>query len=283
VQLVTRALDVLKAVGSAENGVSLQELSRTLAIPPGSMHRLLAVLEGEQFLSRSPTTRKYFVGPSLRAVCSRVDRPSGNLTAPHAALAELAGECSETVFLTEIIGRRAICTSLAYGANPLRLFVQVGQEMPLHAAASARVLLADLDRREAVSLMQCEVLTRYTDRTPNTVQDVLAQLPTIAERGYDICDDELDDGVWAVASPVRSGSGEVCASVTLAAPTHRVDPARARELRTKVMRAASRMALDLGWTEPFSERPLRPVPAADRRDPLANRLRRAPERVGLAR
>lgn len=247
-KLLIRALDVLTAVGAAEKGISMQELSVSLGIPAGSTHRLLAVLEEQRFVSRSPTTRRYFLGPALPAVIARSERAASGFTAPHPVLARLAEQSAETVFLTEIVGRGAACTTLAMGPRPLRLCVEVGQQIPLHAAASARVLLANIDRRMALRLLRDQPMTPFTERTPRSVHQVMELLPGISQRGYDVCDEELDDGVWAVSSPVRDGHGRVCASLTLAAPIQRTDAARQRLFRMQVDRAATAMAMELGWS-----------------------------------
>lgn len=227
----------------------MAELSENLGVPQGSMHRVLAVLEEEQFITRSPTNRRYFLGPAARQLAEVNAQQNGLLLTPHPGLRALAEECDETAFLTELVGDRAICVSLVESTHPLRLFVRIGQEMPLHAAASARTLLAYLEESVARRLLESRPLTHYTDDTPTTVEDVMERLVVVRARGYDVCDDELDHGVWAVSTPVRASTGRVVASVSLAVPSHRVEDITARErLRGVVFRAAARLAGDLGWT-----------------------------------
>lgn len=247
-QPVVRALGVLRALAPCSSGMTMAELSELLGVPQGSMHRVLAVLEGEQFVTRSPTNRRYFLGPAARQLAEVNAQQNGVLLTPHPALRAAAEECDETVFLTELVGDRAICVSLVESTRPLRMFVRIGQDMPLHAAASARTLLAHLDEGAAHRLLESRPLTHYTDATPATVDEVLEHLVVVRARGYDVCDDELDHGVWAVSTPVRGSTGRVVASVSLAAPSHRVEDLRAREwLRGVVFGAAARLAGDLGW------------------------------------
>jgi IclR family acetate operon transcriptional repressor len=239
-QPVVRALKALQGIAAARQGITLQCLSDELAIPIASTHRLLADLLQEQYVVRSEKTRRYFIGPAGRELGGyRGVNATSRIV--HPALTLLAAETGETVFITELVGDVALAVSLVESRHPLRLFVRAGQEMPLHAAASARVLLSELPESEARTLLSHSPITPFAPSTPKSIAEVLAHLPMIRSRGYDICEDELDRNVWAIASPVRDASGQIIAATTLAAPAVRV----AGEVRTRyielVVRAARSM------------------------------------------
>ncbi|MFI5911842.1 IclR family transcriptional regulator [Dactylosporangium sp. NPDC051541] len=238
-QPVVRTLHVLRAVAFAPNGITLQELSRQLGIPVGSMHRMLKVLATEQFIVRSEASKRYFVGPATRDLVSAGGRAATATTIVHPALSKLGAATGETAFITEFVEHRAVCVSLVTGRHRLRLFVHVGQEMPLHAAASARVLLSDLNDDEAAALLDRRPLLPYTPDTPRTTAEALRRLAVIRQRGYDVCDQELDPGVWAVAAPVRQADGRMCAAVSLASPIGRAPDAPTRNRLTELVLAAA--------------------------------------------
>ncbi len=245
-QPVIRALRTLRIVGTAGRGLTLKDLSESLGIPMGSMHRILAVLSEEDFVTRSPTTKRYFLGPAAREFDQSVAARS--LVRSHDALQRAASATGESVFLTELVGDRAMCVFLVEGVHPLRLFVRIGQEMPLHAAASARVLLSDAHDDVVRALLSRGTLVPYTRATPLSVEGVLKQLAVIRARGYDVCDDELDEGVWAVSAPVRTATDRICASVTMAAPaSHMNGPMSRTEATNAVLAAANEMSVDLGF------------------------------------
>ncbi|MQA02476.1 MAG: helix-turn-helix domain-containing protein [Streptosporangiales bacterium] len=247
-QPVVRALAVLRSLAPNPNGLTLAELAERLEVPAGSMHRVLAVLEREQFVSRSPSNRRYFLGPAARQLADENARGHALLVSPHPALATAARASGETVFLTELVGDRAVCVSLVESVHPLRMFVRIGQDMPLHAAASARTLLAHLSEEDARRLLGPGPFRAYTDDTMTDADAVVEHLTVVRARGYDVCDDELDRGVWAVSMPVRASTGRVAASVSLAAPAYRVaEPADRERMRALLAEAADAMSADLGW------------------------------------
>ncbi|MCU1640715.1 MAG: IclR family transcriptional regulator [Nocardia sp.] len=247
-QVVVRALRVLSALSTKGGGVTLQELHEDLDIPVGSLHRVLSILMQENFITRSPANKRYFIGPAARRLGEAASRQTQLLITPHRAVVKAAQVSGETIFLTELIGARAVCVALVEGRHPLRLFVRIGQDMPLHAAASSRALLAYLPTADARKLLQAYPLDAFTPETPTTVDEVIEHLEVVRERGYDICDDELDRGVWAVSAPVFASTGSAAASVTLAAAGGRIQDPAAREAAVQTVLAAAReMSTELGF------------------------------------
>jgi DNA-binding IclR family transcriptional regulator len=248
-QLLVRALRVLQALSREPRGLVMSEVASQAELPLATAHRILTVLEAEGFVTRATSNRRYFIGPASRELSHTDIVRESPLITPHEAVAQAGKLTGETVFLSELVGSGVVCLALAQSRYPLRLSVKVGQEMPLHAAASARVLLAGLSADEVRSLLRKRgPLVTFTKDTPSTVEQVLDRLALIRTRGYDISHDELDDNVWAIAAPVRSSTDEVLASITLAAPMQRMGEESTRDAAIKViLEAADEMSVDLGW------------------------------------
>jgi IclR family acetate operon transcriptional repressor len=259
-QVVVRSLRVLRLLTGETRGLAMGEVAERLGMPLASTHRILSVLESERFVTRSPSNRRYFLGPAARELAGNDLARESPLVTPHEAVAAASRSSGETVFLSELVGNRVICLALAQSEHPLRLFVRVGQEMPLHAAAAARVLLAGRPTEEARALLAGRTpLVAFTADTPANVDQVIERLALVSARGYDVCDSELDLNVWAVSAPVRSSTDEVVASVTLAAPSQRVGDAGTRDAaRRTVLTAAAKMSADLGWSVMSCSRPPAP-------------------------
>lgn len=256
-QVLIRALAVLQALAANSRGTTLQELHQTLGIPVGSTHRVLATLMDENFVTRSPVNKRYFLGPAARELGEQAPQQTALLVTPHAAVAQAAKVTGETVFLTELVGARVVCVALVESRHPLRLFVRIGQEMPLHAAASARSLVAYLPEHAARKLLAQHTFEPYTRDTPSTVDAVIEHCALIRGRGYDICDDELDRNVWAVSAPVFSSTGGVAASVTMAAAGSRVRSAAARQNAIDAIVAAARaLSAELGHNPEYRTTPV---------------------------
>ncbi|MGW2260788.1 IclR family transcriptional regulator [Streptomyces sp. NPDC001780] len=252
-QVLSRGLRVIRTLAASRQGMTLQQLHEELSVPIGSMHRVLAALTEERYVTRSPVNRRYFLGPAAAELAAVSSVPLGSVVTPPAPMEEAARASGETVFLTELIGLRLVCVALVESRHPLRLFVRVGQNMPPHAAASARAILAYQPPETVGLVLGDHGLTACTPQTPHTADQVPAHLAEVRSRGYDVCDNELDDHVWAVSAPVFTSTSRTVSSVTLAAAGHRMrDPLERTRATEIALRAARTMSWGLGYTGDFA-------------------------------
>ncbi len=246
-QPVVRALNVLMALAQHHGGMSLHELANALELPPSTVHRIVSVLEAEGYVLRTPTGRRFLLGRKVRAL---VAGTSSNYLqrAAQVELTRLNRSTQETVFVTEFIGSDVVCIAFLPGTRPLRLFVSLGTVLPLHAAASARIMLASLDDIEVRSKLTDYEFTAWTPRTIANEKALLLHLQKVRARGYDIDDDEMNDAAWAVAAPLRDLTGQVRAAVAVVAPViHVLEPKRRDVLREEVLKTAAAVSVELGY------------------------------------
>jgi DNA-binding IclR family transcriptional regulator len=245
-QPVRRALRVLATVAEHGGGLTLQELSLQMGLPPSTVHRLVAVLQSEGYLLRTPVERRYVLGHRVRSLVASTSSAFVQ-EAARSELARLNRATGEAVFVAEFVGPHVVCIAFLPGTRPLRLFVSLGAMMPLHAASSARVLLASLDPDEWGPLLKNYRYTSWTPRTITGEDELLRHLELVRSRGYDIDNDEMNDSGWGASAPIRDLHGRVRASVTVVAPiVHVQDPARREFLVAEVMRAAGAISAELG-------------------------------------
>lgn len=246
--VVVRALSVLTLLSENPQGLTLQQIHKKLSIPLASTHRILGTLEHEHYVSRSTTTKRYSLGTIARRLTASASY-SSYLVQPPAPVLDLGRQSGETVFLTQMVDSRVVCVSLVESVHNLRLFVRVGQEMPLHAAASARAILAYREPALVEALLSTYPRKVFTSGTPRDVNDVIDHLASIRDFGFDVCDSELDDNVWAVAAPVFDEAGRVEYGVTLAAASVRMESLQSRiDAVEMIVAAAHSLSAGLGYT-----------------------------------
>ncbi|MDR5700928.1 IclR family transcriptional regulator [Agromyces aerolatus] len=246
--VVIRTLNALTLIGESSEGLSLTEASERLGYPLATTHRLLKVLADEDFIRRDPATLEYHPGRRLLRLSSVTRRETLAATAEH-NLRELSERFNETVMMTQLIDGRAVCVALVDSRRPLHLSVKIGQAVPLHAAASARVLYSDFDDSAIEDLLRDHTFERLMPGTPSNTDEVLVHVRNIRDYGYDVCDNEFDFDIWASAAPVRDASGAIVAAVTLTSSQERSQPQQRRfEIIQAVTRTADDITLAIGGT-----------------------------------
>ncbi len=246
-QPVVRSLSILKVLAQRQSGMGLQDLAHELDLPTSTVHRLTAVLMDEGFLVRVPGTKHFLLGPEVRTLVTGISSYYiRTIAEPH--MRSLNRETGENVFLAELVGDDVVCFDFLPGTRQLRLYVNVGTVIPLHAAASSRVLLAHLPPASARELLESRPLERMQPNTMTEPDQVMEHLDLVRERGYDVCDDEMESRVFAAAAPIVDRTGVVKASIAALTPEdENPDLAHRDHLISAVRTSAREISRDLGW------------------------------------
>ena len=245
-QPVVRALRLLTALADNAGGMTLQDLAETLDLPISTVHRLATVLEGERYLLRTAKGKRFLLGPAVRRL---VASTSSNYlrTVAEPVMSRLSRTTGQTVYLAEMIGDNVVCVAHIPGTTSLRFFVQLGRSLPLHASAGARVIVSALPESEVRMLLDKATMDRLTEHTITDHSKLLAHLETVRRRKWDICDDEMESQVWAVAAPVYDLSDAVRAAVVIVAPMSTLGDGAPRELlRDSAVAAGLEISAELG-------------------------------------
>lgn len=247
-QTVSRVAAVLRALAQSDRKLGVADVAKVTGLPIGSAHRMLIALAEEDLISRSGTSGRFSISAGLFGIAFRGFERKTLMTLAEEPLGRLRDKVGETAFVSQLIGDSIICTNIANADRPVRLSARVGQEVPLHAAAAARVILAYEDPTRARQLLLSMGFKQFRTSTPSTIENIADHLVSVRRRGFDICDDELDEGVWAVAAPIRVAEIPIAASLTVAAPAFRISGSAAR---TRVRRIVCRVASEIessAWT-----------------------------------
>ena len=141
------------------------------------------------------------------------------------------------VYVDQITGTRAI-VSVSW----------VGRRTPLHCTSNGKVLLAFSTEAERERLLRAP-LTKLTPRTITDVRKLRAQLEEIRVRGYAQTMEELEEGLNAVAAPVRGMSGELVAALSVSGPAFRMRPVDLPRMGKLTAEAARAISRRLGYVE----------------------------------
>lgn len=236
VQSVDRAAIILGLLRE-ESALTISEIARRLDVHRSTALRILATLESHDLVEQESARGAYRLGFGLlrmaNAVTARIDLTRDAQSCCDAAAAEL----SETVNVAILDQLAAVTITQTAGERIVGVARQyVGQRGPLHATSTGKVLLAHAD-----PALQRRVLgTPLEAFTAATITDhavLAAELETIAQRGWASAAAEWEDGINALAVPVRAADGRVAAALSTTAPSFRL-PESAFADRVAVLYAA---------------------------------------------
>lgn len=245
-QSVDRALQVLEMLSAwGEGGVS--ELATQLGVHKSTAFRLLGALEARDLVEQTEDRGKYRLGFGLVRLASAV-KTRLDLTQQSRPVTEaLAADLGETVNLAVLREHYVVNVDQALGGSALAVHNWVGELTPLHATSSGKVLLAALDPAQRAALFSASGLAPYTDRTLTDATALERELAEVGERGYATTFGELEDGLNAVAVPVRGAGGTVVAALSASGPAFRFTADRITEVTPRMLAAADELSRRVGY------------------------------------
>ena len=246
IQSVQRATRLLKAFDSGPAELGVMELSRRVDLHKSTVSRLLATLESEGLIERVPETDKYRLGFMLMRLAGQVTHFSDLREAARPALVELTERSHETVHLAVLDGDEVVNVEQISGPHLVREANWVGRRTPLNCVANGKALLA-YQSEATIARLLAGPLPRFTERTIVDPERLRRELAQARERGYAQALGEIEEGLNAVAAPIRDASGAVVAAVSVSGPAYRVTADRIPNLGALVVGAAANISARLGF------------------------------------
>lgn len=246
-QLLERTFTVLALFAGPRTQWTTTEISQECGLPVPTVHRIVVALSAHGYLVRDLASKRFRLGPAAialgRAALSANDLP----TVASSLLPQLTADTEETSLLTVPTVERdgTVCLVRVESPHPLRLSVEPGRHLPLHAGANQKAILAFLPEEDQERVL-ASPLEKYYLRTIDTADALRAEIETIRTRGWAYSLEETNAGVWGVAIALLDAAGNAVAAVGIAGPQVRLSRAMVRTSVEATQRVANEMATSLG-------------------------------------
>ncbi len=237
IQVLTRAVDILRQLHGHPGGLSQSEIGEHLGLARSTVSRLLMALESEGLVMSLGPRGRYRLGPELIRLAASARRTAW--LDLHPLLVEFSFEIGETVDLSVLEGDRAIFVDQVVADNRLRAVSAVGDSFPLHASANGKAMLAAMPAPD-VSRVLGGRLEALTENTLVTVTDIRAELERIrVADGMAFDREEQSLGVSAIGAVIGTIDHDMLA-LSIPVPTQRFT-GREPELQAAVLDFVSRV------------------------------------------
>lgn len=241
VHTTLRILDLLAARGP----LALAEMSRALAVPKSTLHRICSVLVQQAWAVRDVDGRYSLGIRALRLGARSAELPI--VTAFRTVAADFLARHDETLALAVVDGDESLFLALEETSHPVRLVTHVGSKTPAFASASGRVVLASRPAEEVQRLFAGRALVTPAGRRLNGVAELLKILEEVRRQGYAENWSETAVGLYVASVPVVNGAGETLAALTTCVPVSRMTPERREEILADLQASGRRLSELVAW------------------------------------
>ncbi|MFE9121011.1 IclR family transcriptional regulator C-terminal domain-containing protein [Streptomyces sp. NPDC007172] len=244
VESLARGLTVLTAFGPGRAELTLSAVAGATGLPRATARRALITLDHLGLVATEG--RAFRLTPRVLALgCPPLSRTTlSDIAAPH--LAALVRRVHDSASLAVLDGDAIQYTARVATTRIMSVNITLGTRFPAYAASMGRVLLADLPGPERAERLGRTALSALTPRTVTSPAVLAALLDEVAEQGYAVVDEELEEGLRSIAVPVRDAAGRAVAAVNVAMHTTRRTLAECRaELLPELRATAAAIEADL--------------------------------------
>jgi len=246
VRSVQRTLSIIEALGQAENGMTLAALSESLALPPATVHRLLANLEGRGFASRDPESNRHYLATKILQLQGTIAARQSLVRPAIPILIQLAKRFSCTAHLA-VLGEDRVVYVESRRSNPYTLeHLPPGRTNPIHCTALGKVLVAFAPAEHLKTLV--ERIT-FEASTPNTITGpdrFYECLSRVRVDGFAVDNEELTLGLRCIAAPVFDHRGNCIVAISITMPVATLPADSIPEAAAVVVSAAAELSRGLG-------------------------------------
>ncbi len=248
VQVIDRALGLIKAISESDRPLTAVELAKTVKLNRSTAWRILATLEQHGLVERDTETGlRYVLGYFVSDLAARSHHDSLVRMARSTLLrlAESTGEFISLavpqrlgiVYVDFVERRNSQVPDLLKSVSADRLH----RAGPVHATSAGKIFLAWLPPDELDGVLPAP-LERYTAATLTERRQLDKELATVRAQHYAVAYGEYEEYTSAISAPVLSDAGRLVAIANLFGPQQRLTRVRLRDLGPVLRDAGAEIA-----------------------------------------
>ena len=212
-QSLKRGLEIIRTFGADSPTQTVREVATKAGLTRATTRRFLITLIELGYVATDGRT--FRLTPTVLglgyAFLSGLGFP--DVALPH--LERLVADVDESSEASILDGEDIVYVVRVPGTKLMTLAISVGSRMPAHATSMGKVLLARLSDEELDAYLETANLTHYLAKTITDPEVLRSEILRARVQRYAIVDQELEEGLLAIAVPVHDRTGRVVAAVNL--------------------------------------------------------------------
>ncbi len=240
-----KALSILDLFDSENPSLSVTEIANKYDTNPSSLYPILHTLEKHGYLSRDED-KSYSLGLAF-AKKSRLVLDRLNLSVEaRSELENLRDKTQKTVHLGYLNEAKVVYIDKVESKGGIKLYSSPGKTAPIHATSLGKVILAYLPDEKVEEILTVVTLNPETANTITSTEELMQELEEINQQGYALDNEEFEEGIKCIASPIFNHDGEVEAAVSITGLAAQMKNEDIESLVPLVKNSAKKISAKLG-------------------------------------
>jgi DNA-binding IclR family transcriptional regulator len=246
VQSIERVLDIVEALSTQHDGLTLTQLSKHIDLPKSTTHRLLSTLVRRGYVAKREGG-SYQIGLKLIESVSYYINSLELQTEARQHLARLTVELGLTAHLGVLEGDQVVYIERIDVLSGVKLYSQIGLRMHAYCSSLGKTLLAGLSKDELKQVMARCTFQRFTPNTITSLAALQVELKKVRSLGYALDNMEYSLNNRCVGAPIYDYRGEIVAAISASGPPTVLTEERVPEVAKEVMAKAWAISRNMGY------------------------------------
>lgn len=214
VQSVDRALRIIEFLAENPIGAGITEISKSLGLSKGTVHRLISTLKERDFAYQSSNTELYRLSYKILYLYNCISNNIDMFKVSRPIIRKFADKVDATVHLATLDEKRS---NIVYidriepmnSQKPFVMSSRVGKKAPCYCTAAGKMLLSQYSDDEIRDIMKGEEYKTYTDKTIKNIDEFLEEIHKVRKQGYALDENEYDHGIICISIPIYNSNGKI--------------------------------------------------------------------------
>ena len=241
VQSFARGLQVIRSFSAQAPQQSLSEVAERTGLSRAGARRILLTLQALGYVQSNG--RQFRLTPRILDLgfAYLSSMPIWSLAEP--VLQQLAAQVQTSCAAAVLDGGDIVYVLRVPTRKLLSINLGVGSRLPACYTALGRVLLADLPDANLLALLDASTTPAPTAWTAPDRASVHERILQVRRQGWCLVDQELEEGLLALAAPVRGADGRCLAALGVSAHTSQTSAAQMlHDMRPPLLEAARNLS-----------------------------------------
>jgi DNA-binding IclR family transcriptional regulator len=244
-----RVVDILDLIARENRAMTITEISSELKIPKSSTYNILQTLMSKRYVEIDDEKLKSFkLGFKLFQTGVTYLQFKELHQLAHPLLKEMMEESGETCFLAAEDEGRLVYLDAAETTTAIRTRARLGRsESPMYCSGLGKALLATYPLETVERIVAKDGFLSITKNTIRSREELERDLERTRKRGYAVDNREGNPGLICVAAPIRDGTNEAIAAISIATPYYKMDADKKTRFSSLVKKTAQEISRRLGY------------------------------------
>jgi len=213
VQAVQIMLEIMEYIAK-QKVAGVTEIANALGSTKARVHRHLRTLVNTGYAVQQATGDRYGAGPRLLVLAQMLGSENSLTGVARPVMQRLRDALGHTVALARVGPHSATMIDSCEGNGLINIAVRTGLDMPLHANAGGKLVLA-YSTEDWEEQLLAEPLQAYTQHTIASAEELRTEIARVRTQGWANAPEEFVIGINAVAAPIFDRTNRLVATIAL--------------------------------------------------------------------